>query len=107
MENKYQEAIDFLTSGRFRICDIREIHKSFLMEQAKKFSESKDLLQELVDKETPMKPNVEIWELSSTDENDVLCPRCNELLCTEKYYEEFEPPYYYCWGCGQKLDWSE
>ena len=60
-------------------------------------------VEELDRKETSMKPLVEIWELSSTDEKDILCPKCNALLgTTEEHYESN-----YCYDCGQKLNWSD
>lgn len=59
-------------------------------------------VEELDKKETPMKPLVEMWELSSTDEKDILCPKCNTLLgTTEEHYESN-----YCFDCGQRLDWN-
>ena len=50
-------------------------------------------LQELVDKETPIK--VVKWELAKPETR---CAKCGAGL--ERYHD-------YCWGCGQKLDWSE
>lgn len=106
MENKYQEALDYLTGktkGRFEICACSRNHKQVLVEKYEKLKNNEKTLQKLVDKETPMRVLVEVWELSSTDEKDILCPKCNALLgTTEERYESN-----YCYNCGQKLDWSD
>lgn len=50
-------------------------------------------LQELVDKETPMKPPLK-WECAKPQ------TRCKCSAGVERYNR-------YCWNCGQKLDWSD
>lgn len=75
--NKYQEAFEDLWSG----CP-----------NPKEQVESKEILQELVDKETPMKPKF-------VNKLDWTCPRC------DAYHTKFVQ--YYCEYCGQKLDWSD
>ena len=76
--NKYQEALDnvkrvYVESNHYDEEDIR-------------------LLQELVDKESPMKP-AEVWENANPK------TRCS---CSAGVI----PAHNYCWNCGQKLDWN-
>ena len=74
--NKYQDALNKLVGIR---TDFRG-GKIFMQEKI-------NILQELVDKETPKKP----LGLS-------ICPNCqNRLYIDQKY----------CDKCGQKLDWSK
>lgn len=62
------------------------------------------IIQELIDKETPMKPNYE-GDGYDKDGNIIydtwICPSC------ETRYEVDYDEYKYCPNCGQKLDWSE
>ena len=80
--NKYQEALDNLKSlevfpeENIYVADFGEV----------------DILQELVDKETPMKV---IKHLN----NFYRCENCDELFQNFHYQN-------YCPNCGQKLDWS-
>lgn len=71
------------------------------------------ILQELVDKETPMKVNkqankekVYLNDVSYVYEDVVLgeCPNCETYLHEENEYGD---AINYCPICGQKLDWSE
>lgn len=50
-------------------------------------------LQELVNKETPMK--VVKWKLAKPETR---CAKCGAGL---------ERKHDYCWGCGRKVDWSD
>ena len=89
--NKYQEALSLL------FCT-----SEGLSEQ--KVYQSKKILQELVDKETPEKYK------SKADKDGRMiwvCPKCNETLV--KFWSEVETVSHlpYCYMCGQKLDWSE
>lgn len=77
MANKYQEALKKL--------------KLFFGNSP--YTKELTILQELVDKETPMKP-VRKGKL-----NWLHCPRCDKSL-----YFENQPR---CQDCGQKLDWSD
>ena len=81
--NKYQEALD---RQKENIKILRE--KEFI-----EYADDFKLLQELVDKETPVKVEEEL-ELFR-------CPNCNEKLLIYKRSIN------YCYECGQKLDWSE
>ena len=80
---KYQEAIN-------RLWDFVELHSN---DFPKDLYDSLEDLQELVDKETPMKPPLK-WECAKPQ------TRCKCSAGVEKYYN-------YCWNCGQKLDWSD
>lgn len=74
-KNKYQEAL-----GRVSVCEWETRIKD------------RKILQELVDKETPMKPVVKIGGIER-------CGKC-------KY--QFDPNNdYYCSQCGQCRDWSD
>ena len=53
-----------------------------------------DLLQELVDKETPMKKTIK--------KGRPYCAKCSYSLLIEDVWEMS-----YCCACGQKIDWSD
>ena len=73
------------------------------------------IIEELIDKETAMKPAVSfttfktrrgkgyhIYTIKTTR-----CPKCNEDV-KESYLGRMKSSNYnYCYKCGQKLDWSE
>lgn len=80
MNNKYQDALNSL-------------NPNYIGEQEYSWRKATEILQELVDKETPMKVEEEL-ELFR-------CPKCNEKLLIYKRSIN------YCYECGQKLDWSE
>lgn len=78
--NKYQTVLDkFINDGH------RLTHR-----ERKEFGA---ILQELVDKEKPMKPPLK-WECAKPQ------TRCKCSAGVEKYHN-------YCWNCGQHLDWSD
>ena len=77
MKNKYQEALDKIINSNDNEHLLR--------------CECCDILQELIDKENPMKP----LKLSEGD----FCGNCK--------YEIPENVEKYCPHCGQKLDWSD
>ena len=79
--NKYQEALDELNGYG-----------------ENGFGIYYDLLQELVDKTTPMKTINKTGRKFEHDVNPVHCPTCDAFL-----YESVP----HCQGCGQALDWSE
>lgn len=82
--NKYEEALDYLrwigSDGYYK----KQREKSF------------DVLQELVDLSTPMKPK------SFNDLRE--CCLCS---CGYGFYDWGYNEYKYCPSCGQRLDWSE
>lgn len=60
----------------------------------KKTFEKLDLLQDVVNKETPMKTN---W----AEQGRRRCSRCDQLWHMSAYR------FFYCPRCGQKIDWSD
>lgn len=64
--------------------------------------EELNTLQELVDKETSMKPKPQNPYLAT--EEKYYCPKCGELLGHGIIKSEL---FKYCSDCGQKLDWEE
>lgn len=79
--NKYQEALNDLWNG----CP-----------DPKNQSGSMQILQELVDKETPKKVKIKEFD---NGEYGAYCPSCNSGL-------PFHWKMKYCPSCGQKLDWE-
>ena len=81
--NKYQEALN----------NVRKVY----VESDHYDEEDIRLLQELVDKEKPMKPREAI---DSRDRfTHYYCPKCNKKTILI--------PQEFCLNCGQKLDWSD
>lgn len=96
--NKYQEALDRLASINLDIIEDGEtkLNQSIYgIHDRANLEMSGDLqtLQELVDKETPMKV--------CGDGDDHICPKCNEYFCICEVQNKIN----YCPNCGQKLDW--
>ena len=88
--NKYQEALNNIkTAPSFMGGNVRY---TTALESSIPFLEDIAILQELVDKETPMTPPLK-WEYAKPQ------TRCKCSAGVEKYHN-------YCWNCGQKLDWS-
>ena len=82
-QNKYQEALNYLDWH----CSVE--HK-----------EQQELLQELVDKETPLR----VIKLKCyRNEEYNACPKCN----TNVYIDDHDYYLERCDVCGQKLDWSD
>ena len=81
--NKYQEALNFLDF----YCEIRHV-------------EQQELLQELIDKETPLEP-------FEVEDSHFICKSCNETIVPigqRKVWHNIFTKYHNC--CGQKIDWS-
>ena len=89
--NKYQETLEFIKSL-----------KSSDSQQEANFRSLEDIVQELVDKETPMALIEDDSEYDKYGECDFLCPNCKKILGSETYDECLD--YKYCPKCGQKLD---
>lgn len=83
IKNKYQEALN----------ELRQISAS---ERQNKLY---DTLQELVDKETPMKP-------IKLGDNKFSC-KSYAMAFTVKYLKNRFISHTYCDVCGQKIDWSD
>ena len=86
--NKYQEALNRI---KVHVPEYKLINNHIV-----EVDKHSDLckLQELVDRETPMKPIELINDERSTTHN--CCPKC-----------EVEVDFRYCSDCGQRLDWSD
>lgn len=90
--NKHQEAFDHI------LCEIRMCRRS--PEKIEDLTKSLSLLQELVDKATPKKPNIE-------NIHYICCPNCgsDEIELYDYYKDEVKLKH--CNKCGQALDWSK
>ena len=84
MSNKYQEALKRLRTNEYLTS--REQREYY------------NLLQELVDKETPML-------VTDIHVDEFYCPKCHAEITHSKSDIENRPKY--CEYCGQKLDWSD
>ena len=83
--NKYQEAIDRL----LLLCKNR-----FKDQIGFRYNEDLATLQELVNKETPMK-------VTDIHVDEFYCPKCHSEISHDKYNSEHPK---YCEECGQRLD---
>ena len=83
---KYQEVLDEVFEVIEKNIDYENVYVS------------KQVLQELVNRATPMKVLTFNSRKFEYDIHPVLCPDCKNLL-----YET----YLYCPYCGRKLEWSE
>lgn len=86
--NKYQKALDELLAFPKWQHGTREL-----------FEENRVALQELIDKETPIKPK-------KLENGKYSCDSC-AMAFTVKYLKNRFISHTYCDVCGQKLDWSE
>jgi hypothetical protein len=84
--NKYQEALEKL----------RKIEQT-----ENTWDENCEVLQELVDKDTPKKPDITV--------HNGFCPNCHQAFGLERTKEAMIRPYWlsFCPYCGQAIDWSE
>lgn len=117
--DKYQEALDLICDKNYELDVFLEKYpqiqtswqtsKGFsrYVEKLKDF-ESKygnmpaEVIQELVDKETPMKPNYDkFYDTNDGFFNKYYCPKCRH---EKVFVNRFENKY--CHNCGQKLDWG-
>lgn len=87
--NKYQDSLDNFVKALSLFTNSKSMH------------EWKSDLQELVEKATPKKPDVNI--------NNGYCPNCHQAFGLERTRQAMLRPYWlsFCPGCGQALDWSE
>lgn len=89
--DKYQKALENLRQFNKHSFPVASLHFWFQSQLV--------CLQELIDKETPMKPiDYDIDE--ETPCYDWVCPNC------ERFHMTTDAPKY-CSYCGQKIDWSE
>lgn len=90
--SKYQEALN----------NVRKFEREHNMS---KFGDvvpqpNSDTLQELVDKETPIKPINTVFLDTHKNVKVGNCPNCKDDNLHFWHQK-------YCWNCGQKLDWSD
>lgn len=93
MKNKYQEALD----------KVKHYGVSKGAPVLLTYEKEVDLLQKLVNKETPVKLPREAdgyWD-GELVYDTAICPNCEN-----EFDIECEEEYRYCPYCGQKLDWS-
>lgn len=57
-----------------------------------------------LEKQIPKKPVMIYYEIY--DDEMLCCPNCKDVL-TDRIPMENKDFYFYCYNCGQKLDWSE
>lgn len=92
--NKYQDALDNLVH-----CKSETKCKECRHKDRCTMDRDYKILKELVDKETPMKVNMEDYHLEDEYEYPIYnCAKCGKHLNDEDSY---------CRHCGQKLDWSD
>ena len=114
--DKYQVALNNIIKSCCSYCNDNNGCQNCKIKQRCNATAKKwvDTLQELIDKETPMKPIKEIID-DSYDDNDrsidfqwerIKCPNCKEDLVSEPEFRDFVD-YPYCPLCSQKLDWSD
>ena len=108
MSNKYQEALNFIF-GFALDGSLNDDESNLVRDKAK-------ILQELVDKATPMKPTVK--ELKRPDGKGgeefwqylYKCPTCEENYKKNRFINHFnslDKGIPYCKHCGTKVDWSD
>ena len=95
MENKYQEALNKIIRSCCPYCyDDNGCQNCEIKQTCNATAKSwVDTIQELVDKEKPMKVII------PKEIDFAYCPKCNEKILLGKPN--------YCCHCGQKLDWSD
>lgn len=104
--NKYKEA--FITIKKvLALCAFEEYRletdkpldvKNFYRQLES--DENIKLLQELVDRATPMKPKL-------NEETGLYICRCGLQVGQYHHLPFIKRNYAHCWHCGQKLDWSK
>ena len=92
--NKHQEALDKIAE---HTNNPRSMYFNLGANEPKKYL---DLLQKLVDKETPKKVVIKISKTPGCDPRNFHCPTCSRKLKRDRSYQ-------YCPRCGQKLDWGD
>ena len=99
--NKYQKALEILMSKNIKLCiyndvDFEQQPSLFDLYHSELFA-----LQELVNKETPKKIDINIFvEFNGHDFENHKTGICD---CGNEISDDFK----YCPFCGQKIDWGE
>ena len=91
--NKYKNALSVLSNLTESMCkkSIKNVWEGNI------YQIELDTLQELVNKETPMK-------VTDIHVDEFYCPKCHSEISHDKYNSEHPK---YCEECGQRLDWSD
>lgn len=110
MENKYQNALEELCSRCYVESEKCTCHARYKGGKCNNNCEHRQALQELVDKETPMKVDKKHYELVDSDAGEYFIIsdyyyKCPNPKCKlhKKYELCFEEPR--CPECNQLLDW--
>ena len=110
MKNKYQDALFTLVTNSSQFLKENKLEDSQFMEW---HNQSKDLLQELVDKETPMKVNKKEFLEFDCDDDFEYFPhmtfyyKCPNRKCKLHHKYELSFDTERCPICNQLLDWSD
>ena len=96
--SKYTEALGFLKESAYENYFRKQVQTH---EERVTIFKSSEYLQELVDKATPKKPEITIY--------NGFCPNCHNAFGLEQTKQAMLRPYWlsFCPVCGQALDWSE
>lgn len=65
------------------------------------------MAKQAVEKQIPKKPLKQAITLYLSKATDVLCPACNQSVCTWISLNSHSRKVPYCRHCGQALDWSD
>ena len=110
MKNKYQDALFTLVTNSSQFLKENKLEDSQFMEW---HNQSKDLLQELVDKETPMKANKKEFLEFDCDDDFEYFPhmtfyyKCPNRKCKLHHKYELSFDTERCHICNQLLDWGD
>ena len=96
-QQEYQEALDYLVSNGTHTTEYS--WEDEIEVETERGEESVNLLQKLVDKETPMKP-------IKLGDNKFSCKSCAMAFTVKNLKNRFLS-HNYCHVCGQRIDWSE
>lgn len=104
MNNKYQEALDFIVKSSCpQGTTCKKCSFNMLCNREAKYYVEK--LQELIDKATPKKPILKAMDgFSAEVASHLVCPNCDKPIVNVWSKAEYKPRY--CHYCGQNLDWS-
>lgn len=93
--NKYQQALNQWIEDTDRCIGDKLVNDNH---------EEINILQELVDKATPTKPN--IWGDGIDSDGEIIYDMYDCPYCHKSYEIDYEK-YKYCPNCGQCLDWGD
>ena len=95
--NKYQEALGFLKESAYENHSNKHVQT---YEERVTLFKSSEALQELVDRATPKKPDITVY--------NGFCPNCHQAFGLERTRQAMLRPrwFSFCPYCGQALDWG-